>query len=86
MCHIAEMQYAKIFACKSPDISSPDIQTRIPKAAAVSLKRWGFHLVVQQNKVEIENKAVKKQFDDRYWCLFQGYRTKKTAFHTCGRQ
>lgn len=66
-----KIQYIRMLHA-NPDISSPDIQTRIHKAAAYfSDEMKVFTLLCNKTKVEIENKAVKKQFDDRY-SVFSG--------------
>lgn len=75
-----KIQYTRMLHA-NPDISSPDIQTRIHKAAAYfSEEMKVFTLLCNKTKVEIENKAVKKQFDDRYSVFFRDIELKKQLF------
>ena len=73
-----KIQYTRMLYA-NPDISSPDIQTRIHKAAAYfSEEMKVFTLLCNKTKVEIENKAVKKQFDDRYSVFFRDIELKNS--------
>lgn len=75
-----KIQYTRMLHA-NPDISSPDIQMRIHKAAAYfSEEMKVFTLLCNKTKVEIENKAVKKQFDDRYSVFFRDIELKKQLF------
>lgn len=74
-----KIQYIRMLHA-NPDISSPDIQTRIHKAAAYfSDEMKVFTLLCNKTKVEIENKAVKNSLMTDI-VSFQGYRTKKQLF------
>lgn len=56
------------------DISNDEIQGRIHKAAAYFVGAIKpFTLLCNKTKVEIENKAVKKQFDDRYGVFYKDF-------------
>ncbi|CCY80336.1 tPR domain protein [Prevotella sp. CAG:1185] len=56
------------------DISNDEIQGRIHKAAAYFVRAIKpFTLLCNKTKVEIENKAVKKQFDDRYGVFYKDF-------------
>lgn len=56
------------------DLGNSEIQNRIHKAAAYfSEELKAFTLLCNKTKVEIENKAVKKQFNDRYGVFFNDF-------------
>lgn len=72
-----KVQYMRMLD-SNPDICGQEIQSRIHKAATYfSDEIKPFTLLCNKTKVEIDNKTIKKQFNDRYSVFFRDLVLKK---------
>lgn len=78
--HRFKIQYSRMLNV-NPDIDDSKIQDRIHKAAEYfSEELKAFNVLCNKTKVEIDNKVIKKQFEDRYSVFFRDFILKKRLF------